>query len=97
MRYPLAAALLFMAFPIETRAATCIIKIYFSDATHMRPVGSFSTCPGQKGRQGKVSRFSETDVEQIVSNRIPDNGLPCEFLERGCKIFEPRPGASRRF
>lgn len=96
MRISFAAAVLLAALPIGAHAASCNIIIYFSDAAHMRPLGSWSNCPGQKGMQGKRSKFFEKETEEIRSTAIPTRGLPCEFLVRGCKIFEPRPNAPRQ-
>lgn len=74
-------------------AASCQIITYYSEAALTNVVGSWSNCPGQKGLRGKRTRFSERETVQITGGGPPGNqGLPCEFLARGCRPFEKRPG-----
>lgn len=95
MRLVTAAAVLALLAPAASQAASCSMIFYFSDKSHSRPVGSWSNCPGQKGLTGSRSRYFEKETEEIRASPIHGNGLPCEFLERGCRIFEPRPNAAQ--
>lgn len=74
-------------------AATCQVITYYSDAAHTNAVGSWSNCPGWKGLHGKRTRFTERETIEISGGPRPGpGGLPCEFLQRGCRPFEKRPG-----
>lgn len=93
MRFLFPALVLMFGVPAAAEAATCQVIIYYSDASLTRPVGSWSNCPGQKGLQGKRTRFRETMTEEIVGGPGGGGGgggLPCEFLASGCKPLPRR-------
>ncbi len=87
------AVVLGLFFAQPAAAATCQVITYYSNAAQTTVVGSWSNCPGQKGLQGKRTRFSERETIEISGGPRPGGGkLPCEFLQRGCRPFERRPG-----
>lgn len=78
----------------SAQAASCRIITYYKEAALENVVGVWSNCPGQKGLQGKTSRFKEVEVVELKSPRPGPGSLPCEFLVRGCSpVPKQRPGA----
>ncbi len=75
---------------------TCSITSYYSDANKTKEVGTFSTCPSNRGLRGRRTRYY--DVETVdMGNPGPEErrereprSLPCEFLAEGCGHL-PRP------